>query len=117
MSTECQELALGRIHAGADGKGIHQAVMDLFEGRGYATGEIDGHMQGFFHGTGHGVGLDIHEPPRIGMTSSILQAGHVVTVEPGLYYPGRGAVRIEDLVVVTQDGCENLTTYPKEFQV
>ncbi len=112
-----QTLALGRIRAGENGKEIHQAVMDLFENQGYATGEIDGRMQGFFHGTGHGVGLEIHEPPRISKIDTTLQIGHIVTVEPGLYYPGRGAVRIEDLVVVTDKGCDNLTTYPKELAV
>ena len=70
-------------------------------------------MQGYFHGTGHGVGLDIHEMPRISRTGSLLQEGHVVTVEPGLYYPGLGAVRIEDMVLVTKDGCRNLTNFPK----
>lgn len=112
-----QELALGHIAAGRHGKDIHQAVVDLFEGRGYASGERDGRMQGFFHGTGHGLGLEIHEPPRISKADALLAAGHVVTVEPGLYYAGKGAVRIEDLVVVTEDGCENLTSYPKEFQL
>ena len=114
---EGQELAIDRIRDGADGVDIHQAVMDLFESRDYKTGETDGRMQGFFHGTGHGVGLEIHEPPRIGKAAGALRAGHVVTVEPGLYYPGRGAVRIEDLVVVTESGCENLTQYPKELEV
>ncbi len=110
---EGQTLALDRIRADADGRAIHRALTELFESRNYKTGTIDGRMQGFFHGTGHGLGLEIHEPPRIGKISETLRAGHVVTVEPGLYYPGRGAVRIEDLVVVTPDGCENLTTYPK----
>ena len=114
---EGQQLALGRIRAGAEGKDIHQAVMERFESRGYTTGEIDGRMQGFFHGTGHGLGLEIHEPPRIGKALNTLRAGHVVTVEPGLYYPGRAAVRIEDLVVVTDTGCENLTDYPKQLEV
>jgi Xaa-Pro aminopeptidase len=74
-------------------------------------------MQGYFHGTGHGVGLDIHEAPRISRTGSLLLEGHVVTVEPGLYYPGLGAVRIEDMVLVTADGCRNLTNYPKTFEL
>ena len=74
-------------------------------------------MQGYFHGTGHGIGLEIHEAPRISKTPQILRPGHIVTVEPGLYYPGHGAVRIEDLVVVTENGCENLTTYAKFLTV
>ncbi len=114
---EGQLLAIDQIRSGADGKAIHQAVLARFEKKGFHTGEVDGHMQGFFHGTGHGVGLEIHEPPRISKASGHLRAGHVVTVEPGLYYPGRGAVRIEDLVLVTESGCDNLTSYPKEFEV
>ena len=110
---ESQQIALSAIRAGANGKTIHQQIVDLFESREYQTGEIDGRMQGYFHGTGHGLGLEIHEPPRIGKTDCTLEPGHVVTVEPGLYYPNRGAVRIEDLVIVTENGCENLTTYPK----
>ena len=68
-------------------------------------------------GTGHGVGLDIHEAPRISKTGSLLQEGHIVTVEPGLYYPGLGAIRIEDMVLVTKDGCRNLTNFPKVFEL
>ena len=83
------------------------------EGRGHATGVVDGRQQGFFDGTGHGVGLDIHEPPRISRLDYELKTGQVVTVEPGLYYAGRGAVRIEDMVVVEDGGCRNLTRAPK----
>ena len=108
-----QNLVLDSVRAEADGQAIHRALTELFENRNFETGNIDGRMQGFFHGTGHGLGLEIHEPPRIGKTPQTLCAGHIVTIEPGLYYPGRGAVRIEDLAVVTEDGLENLTTYPK----
>ena len=112
-----QQMALDSIKEGADGETIHKTIVDLFDSRNYKTGLFNGRMQGYFHGTGHGIGLEIHESPRISKTPQILKAGHVVTVEPGLYYPGKGAVRIEDLVVVTQDGCENLTTYPKFLAV
>ena len=74
-------------------------------------------MQGFFHGTGHGVGLDIHEPPRISRGRDILRAGQVVTVEPGLYYLDAGGVRIEDMVLVTKTGCKNLTRFPKILEL
>jgi Xaa-Pro aminopeptidase len=74
-------------------------------------------MQGFFHGTGHGLGLDIHEPPRIGVGNFTLRSGHVVTVEPGLYYVGVGGVRLEDAVLVTPNGNRNLTRYPKILEI
>lgn len=114
---DAQEEAITKIRDGADGAAIHQGICDRFEKAGYKTGLVNGRMQGYFHGTGHGVGLDIHESPRISRTGSLLQEGHVVTVEPGLYYPGLGAVRIEDMVLVTKDGCRNLTNFPKVFEL
>ncbi|ALA59644.1 M24 family metallopeptidase [Nitrospira moscoviensis] len=114
---DAQEEAIGKIKDGADGMKIHQGICERFEKAGYKTGLVNGRMQGYFHGTGHGVGLDIHEAPRISRTGSLLQEGHVVTVEPGLYYPGLGAVRIEDMVLVTADGCRNLTDFPKIFEL
>jgi Xaa-Pro aminopeptidase len=114
---DAQEEAITRIRAGADGTKIHQGICDRFDAAGYRTGLVNGRMQGYFHGTGHGVGLDIHEHPRISRHGSILQEGEVVTVEPGLYYPGLGAVRIEDMVLVTRDGCRNLTNFPKTFEL
>jgi Xaa-Pro aminopeptidase len=114
---QAQELAIGQIRSGADGQAIHEAIMAIFDKAGCRTGLIDGRMQGFFHGTGHGVGLDIHEAPRISRSGSRLETGHVVTVEPGLYYPEIGAVRLEDMVVVTENGCINLTRYPKVLEV
>lgn len=114
---DAQEEAIEKIRDGADGAKIHQGICDRFEAAGYKTGLVNGRMQGYFHGTGHGVGLDIHEAPRISRTGSLLQEGHIVTVEPGLYYPGLGAVRIEDMVQVTRDGCRNLTNFPKTFEL
>lgn len=114
---DAQEEAITKVKDGADGKRIHQGILNRFEKAGYQTGLVNGRMQGYFHGTGHGVGLDIHEMPRISRTGSLLQEGHVVTVEPGLYYPGLGAVRIEDMVLVTKDGCRNLTNFPKTFEL
>ncbi len=101
------------IRAGASGAAVHTEVSRVLEARGYTTGVVNGRNQGFFHGTGHGVGLDIHEPPRVSRLDQLLEAGQVVTVEPGLYYPGRGAVRIEDMVLVEPGGCRNLTRAPK----
>jgi Xaa-Pro aminopeptidase len=112
-----QEIGFRFIKNGADGREIHQKILDLFTQKGFPTGKISGRMQGFFHGTGHGLGLDIHEPPRIAGISSVLKSGHVVTVEPGLYYLGMGGVRLEDVVLVTDKSNRNLTKYPKFLEI
>ena len=119
---ESQEAALAMIGPGINGKEIHQKVSDVLHGRGYKTivhDQEEGQTltEGFFHGTGHGVGLEIHEGPRIGFADEELKVGDVITVEPGLYYQGVGGVRIEDLVVVTEDGCRTLTEFPKVLRV
>lgn len=106
-----------RVRPGADGRAIHREIHALFESRGYRTGMKDGRMQGFFHGTGHGLGLQIHEAPSISVRPSTLRAGHVVTVEPGLYYLGLGGVRIEDVAHVTAGGSRNLTRAPKQLEL
>ena len=112
-----QKIGFDQIRDGIDGKEIHQKILALFEARGFHTGRINGRMQGFFHGTGHGLGLDIHEPPRIAPVEATLRAGHVVTVEPGLYYLGVGGVRLEDVVVVTPRGNRNLTDCPQFLEI
>jgi Xaa-Pro aminopeptidase len=101
-----QKLALGMIKPGVKGAAVHQAVQNYFAARGYATERRDGRWTGFFHGTGHGLGLDLHEEPRLAATT--LRAGQVFTVEPGLYYPAIGGARHEDVVVVTETGSERL---------
>jgi Xaa-Pro aminopeptidase len=106
-----------RVRHGARGRKIHEEILALFDRRGYPTGVKDGRMQGFFHGTGHGLGLQVHEPPSIGKKPSVLRAGHVVTVEPGLYYLGLGGARIEDVVLVTRTGSRCLTRVPKQLEV
>ena len=112
-----QEQGLTRVCNQADGRGIHREILALFEEAGFATGERDGRMQGFFHGTGHGLGLEIHEAPSISSRGGRLETGHVVTVEPGLYYAGLGGVRIEDVAVVDDDGCRVLTRFPKFLEL
>jgi Xaa-Pro aminopeptidase len=112
-----QEEAIALVRDGADGQQIHAQVNRRFEESGFKTGVMNGRMQGYFHGTGHGVGLDIHEAPRISKSGSPLQTGHVVTVEPGLYYPEIGAARIEDMVLVMNGGCRNLTCFPKFLEL
>ena len=112
-----QQLGFAMIRDGINGRDVHQNILDLFKTRGFPTGKISGRMQGFFHGTGHGLGLDIHEPPRIAPVEATLRTGHVVTVEPGLYYLGVGGVRLEDVVLVTEKGNRNLTDCPQFLEI
>jgi Xaa-Pro aminopeptidase len=113
-----QALALGKLRAGESTRAVHQAVQNFFAREGYRTGRRNGRMEGFFHGTGHGLGLEIHEPPRLGATATgYLQPGHVVTVEPGLYYPDLGGVRLEDVALVTHTGARNLTRFEKVLEL
>lgn len=112
-----QRVGLCGIRAGADGREVHREIVKEMERRGFLTERRNGVMTGFFHGTGHGVGLEVHEAPRVNSLEHKLRAGEVVTVEPGLYYPGVGAVRLEDLVVVTKTGNRNLTKYPKRLEI
>ncbi len=105
------------LKPGVEGMAIHRAIQALFERQGYKTGVQNGRMQGFFHGTGHGLGLEIHEAPSIGKRPCTMRAGHVVTVEPGLYYLGLGGVRIEDVALVTRTGSRCLTRVPKRLEI
>ena len=114
---QAQEVAFTQLRAGVDGQTVHGAIRGLFDRAGYKTGRRHGRMQGYFHGTGHGVGLEIHEAPRVAPVEAILRAGNVVTVEPGLYYPGIGGIRLEDMVVITDRGNRNLTRFPKFLEI
>lgn len=112
------ELALEKLKPGVDMKGLDREVRDLFDERGFHTGIVKGRRQGFYHSTGHGLGLEIHELPRFGPSGTgKFKAGHVITVEPGLYYYGKGGVRLEDTVVITSKGYRNLTKIEKVLEV
>jgi Xaa-Pro aminopeptidase len=100
---DAQLAALKKIRAGVNGHDVHAAASQIFASRGYETKHTDKGSVGFFHGTGHGLGLAIHETPRVSTVDYRLKKGSVVTVEPGLYYPGLGGCRIEDVVQVTSD--------------
>lgn len=109
-----QEKALGMVKPGIPASDVHTAVCDLFEELGYDTYK-SGATAGFTHSTGHGVGLDIHELPGVGENGVLLEEGNIITIEPGLYYPKIGGIRLEDMVLVTKKGCENLTKLEKNF--
>jgi Xaa-Pro aminopeptidase len=111
---DAQAAALDRVRAGANGADIHRAVLDVFQAAGY-----DGRPErpSMPHGTGHGLGLDIHEAPRVGEIDVELLEDEVITIEPGLYHPDIGGVRVEDTVAVTRDGYRNLTTMSKRFEL
>jgi Xaa-Pro aminopeptidase len=109
--------ALSAIRAGVNGKDVHRAVAEVFVARGFETRRTSRGSIGFFHGTGHGLGLEVHEPPRLGSVDSVLKRGSVVTVEPGLYYPGIGACRIEDVVQVTAGAPRMLSRYPYVWEL
>lgn len=118
---EAQQAGLDAVRAGVNGRDVHYACCEVFARRGYGSlpkpfRHISSEAR-FIHGTGHGLGLEIHEYPRIGDVDVVLEVGDVVTVEPGLYHPRYGGIRIEDLVVVTADGCRNLTPLPKVFRL
>jgi Xaa-Pro aminopeptidase len=106
---EAQRMAIGSIKAGLNGSTVHRKVEEFFAREGFPTGKREKGHEGFFHGTGHGLGLEIHEYPRLGRTGGRLRAGMVTTVEPGLYYRGLGGCRIEDVVAVTGRGSEMLS--------
>ena len=121
LCREAVELAAAEVRPGADGGAIHRLVSEFFAERGFPTqltkqeGEVL--RDGFYHGLGHGVGLEVHEAPGLGMLGQELVAGDVITIEPGLYRYGFAGVRVEDLLLVTEDGYERLTDCPYELEL
>jgi Xaa-Pro aminopeptidase len=115
LAAQC--LAISLIRPGIESRTVHRKLVQFFQSRGFETGEENGSPVGFIHGTGHGLGLEIHEYPWIGERSCRLRKGHVVTVEPGLYYPGVGGVRLEDVVWIGEEGTKSLTRFPKYLEI
>ncbi|WP_135662153.1 M24 family metallopeptidase [Halorhabdus rudnickae] len=113
VTDRARQAAIDAVEPGVTGADVHDVVCDVYEDAGLPTLREDGSAEtGFIHSTGHGVGLAVHEQPSLGPQGGELEPGHVVTIEPGLYDPEVGGVRIEDFLVVTEDGHENLTEYP-----
>lgn len=106
---DAQLAAIAKVKAGISGASIHKAANDVFEARGFPTERRGEGFVGFIHSTGHGLGLEVHEQPRVSPKAGRLRSGHVITIEPGLYYPEIGGCRIEDVVRVTKDGSELLS--------
>jgi Xaa-Pro aminopeptidase len=120
LCREALELAAAEIRPGVNGGDVHRLVSEHFAGRGFPTQltKAEGEVlrDGFYHGLGHGVGLEVHEAPSLGMIGDELVAGDVITIEPGLYRNGFGGVRVEDLLLVTDDGYELLTDCPYDLE-
>ena len=108
-------MALEGMEPGNHGAAIHESIKAYFAGQGYPTEIRDGRWQGFFHGTGHGLGLEVHEPPRFAAATFL--PGQVITVEPGIYIPGIGGVRHEDVALVTRSGPRLLTKAPMPLEI
>ncbi len=118
---EAQLRAIDAVRAGVSGEVPYAAACDVIEAAGYATRRTAPSDQvlteGFVHYLGHGLGLDLHEAPTLDDGGEVLVSGDIITIEPGLYRPGFGGCRIEDVVLVTEDGCELITDFPYELQV
>jgi Xaa-Pro aminopeptidase len=119
LSKDALEQVTAAVRPGAHGRDLHGIASAVFEEAGKPTGRTapKGEVlnEGFFHSLGHGVGLDIHEAPGLGLSGDPLVAGDVIAVEPGCYRLGYGGARLEDLLLVTDDGCEVLTVFPYDL--
>lgn len=115
---KAQDAAFALLRHGGPASAVHESVEHLFREEGFSTARRHGRRAGFYHGTGHGVGLELHEAPRIARRSpDLLHAGQVVAIEPGLYCPSIGGVRLEDVVLVTRDAPRNLTEFEKRLEI
>jgi Xaa-Pro aminopeptidase len=119
LTRESLQRSYAEVRAGADCRQIYGISCEPYENAGYPTqrskpagAKLD---EGYYHSLGHGVGLEVHERPNLGRTPDALRAGDVITVEPGCYRRGFGGCRLEDLVLVTEDGYEVLTNFPYDL--
>ena len=120
LTSEALERTREAVRPGVNGKQIWEIACDVYEAAGHPTqrSKAEGELlrDGFFHGLGHGVGLDLHEDPGLGRAGDDLVAGDVITLEPGTYRQGYGGVRLEDLLLVTEDGSETLTDFAYDLK-
>ena len=114
---DAQLAALAKVKAGVSGATVHAAAAQLFDDRGFLTERRGEGFVGFIHSTGHGLGLEVHEAPRVSPTAGRLRKGQVITIEPGLYYPEVGGCRIEDVVRVTKEGSEMLSSMHYKWEL
>lgn len=112
-----QQSALKKVRSRVTGNAVHQAAAEVFEKRGFKTERKGDTFTGFIHSTGHGLGLEVHESPRVSVNAPALKAGQVITIEPGLYYPGLGGCRIEDVVQVTAKGSNLLSSMHYRWEI
>ena len=112
-----QNAAIAKVKAGISGATVHRAADQVFQKLGFCTKRSNGSFVGFIHSTGHGLGLEVHEPPRVSLKAGRLRKGHVITIEPGLYYPEIGGCRIEDVVRVTGSGSELLSSMHYKWEL
>jgi Xaa-Pro aminopeptidase len=110
-----QQRVLQALRPGLKGQKIHEETKAFFAKSGYPTAIRNGRWSGFFHGTGHGLGLEIHEEPRF--AAATFHSGQVFTIEPGIYWPGLGGVRHEDVVVITDRGHKLISKFPKQLEL
>jgi Xaa-Pro aminopeptidase len=120
LSRESLEASRALVRAGASARAVYEASCEPFHRAGQPTQLTktpgESLADGYFHALGHGVGLDVHERPYLGRAGTdVLRAGDVITLEPGCYRQGFGGCRLEDLVIVTEDGCETLTDFPYDL--
>jgi len=111
--------ATAACRAGVTGEEVHQAAAETIVQHGYALGlpadSAPADFCGMVHGTGHGIGLDVHEPPLLDVGGPVLVVGDALTIEPGLYHRTLGGIRVEDMVIVTEEGCDNLNQLPEDL--
>ena len=114
-----QKLAISKVKANVSGYSLHRSVRNYFKAAGYRTEQrVDSNsFVGFIHSTGHGLGLDIHEAPSIGVSKNRLKRNHVITIEPGLYYPEIGGCRIEDVFLVEDNGVKKLSKFNYQWEL